>query len=272
MLMEIVTIAGFFIVCMTLLGALEYFWPAKSARPMFQTGWVTDVLHFFFSYWISRFIALMLVTFIVNSIDYPEVIDSFRRSIGASSILIQVVMVILIGDIVQYWMHRWMHEIPFLWKIHAIHHSSTTMDWLANARSHPIDQGSRRAFTLFALSFLGLSEEVLFPYWLLFAPLHSFFIHTNTSLRFPILRQIITTPEFHHWHHVTEPVNKNYASRLPFIDRIFGSYYLPTTKNPDVYGCADPVSDGYFSQLFYPFRKKVVSEPSEFDVVQQPGP
>lgn len=264
MISDILTIGGFFIVCIILFGAIEHFWPAQSARSRFKTNWNTDVLHFFISYWVSRFIAIFFVTFIVNSIDYHESIELFRHAIGSSPILLQIVLVILISDVVQYWMHRWMHEIPFLWKFHAIHHSSTTMDWLVNARSHPVDQGSRRAFTLLTLSLLGLSEDVLFPYWLVFAPLHSFFIHTNTRLRFPILRQIITTPEFHHWHHVVEPMNKNYASRLPVLDRIFGSYHLPSYKNPNNYGCMTPVPEGYLSQILYPFSNdKTVKCPDQ---------
>ncbi len=30
--------------------------------------------------------------------------------------------VLVIAELGQYWMHRWMHEKPLLWRLHAVHH------------------------------------------------------------------------------------------------------------------------------------------------------
>lgn len=58
--------------------------------------------------------------------------------------------------------------------------------------------------------------------------LWGFFIHANLRWRFGPLEWFVTTPAFHHWHHSRhEHINRNYASTLPFLDRLFGSYYLP---------------------------------------------
>jgi sterol desaturase/sphingolipid hydroxylase (fatty acid hydroxylase superfamily) len=63
-----------------------------------------------------------------------------------------------------------------------------------------------------------------------------FFIHANLRWRFGPLEWLISTPAFHHWHHTkTGPINRNYASTLPWLDRIFGTYYLPK-EWPDCYG------------------------------------
>ncbi len=55
-----------------------------------------------------------------------------------------------------------------------------------------------------------------------------FFIHANVRWRLGPLEWLISTPAFHHWHHtLAEPRDRNYASMLPWMDWIFGTYYLP---------------------------------------------
>ena len=56
-------------------------------------------------------------------------------------------------DFTVYWTHRFYHEIPFLWKFHAIHHSTETLDWASGFRAHPFDG------TLIAPAFILLVAE-----------------------------------------------------------------------------------------------------------------
>jgi sterol desaturase/sphingolipid hydroxylase (fatty acid hydroxylase superfamily) len=81
-------------------------------------------------------------------------------------------------------------------------------------------------------------------------------IHANVSWRFGLIRHILATPQYHHWHHAVEPVDVNFAVHLPVIDRIFRTQYLPRARWPSAYGLAGPpVPSGYWSQLAYPFRR-----------------
>jgi hypothetical protein len=67
----------------------------------------------------------------------------------------------------------------------------------------------------------------------------SFIVHANVNWRLGWLELFIATPSSHHWHHITEDkrcINKNYATFLPLIDRIFGSYYLPSKRWQLSYG------------------------------------
>jgi hypothetical protein len=64
-----------------------------------------------------------------------------------------------------------------------------------------------------------------------------------------------STPAFHHWHHaLTGPINRNFASTLPWLDRIFGTHYLPRTEWPAAYGIEAKLPDSPGGQLAYPLR------------------
>jgi len=73
-------------------------------------------------------------------------------------------------------------------------------------------------------------------------------------LRFPIIEQFITTPAFHHWHHTKiDHIDHNFAAMLPWIDRLFGTYYLPKTW-PEEYGIQSEMKPELSSQLLNPFH------------------
>jgi sterol desaturase/sphingolipid hydroxylase (fatty acid hydroxylase superfamily) len=64
-----------------------------------------------------------------------------------------------------------------------------------------------------------------------------FLIHANARWRLGPLEWLISTPAFHRWHHtVGEQRDRNYASMLSLMDRIFGTYHLPRNQWPSAYG------------------------------------
>jgi sterol desaturase/sphingolipid hydroxylase (fatty acid hydroxylase superfamily) len=82
-----------------------------------------------------------------------------------------------------------------------------------------------------------------------------FFIHANLRWRFGPLEWLVSTPAFHHWHHTRSgPINRNYASTLPWLDWIFGTAYLPRNELPTAYGIEADLPDTLIEQLGYPLR------------------
>ena len=80
------------------------------------------------------------------------------------------------------------------------------------------------------------------------------FQHANVRLRFPGLRWIVNTPEWHHWHHARDVEARNTNFGLPVVDKLFGTAYLPKGRRPDGFGIDDPVpATGYVAHLAYPF-------------------
>jgi sterol desaturase/sphingolipid hydroxylase (fatty acid hydroxylase superfamily) len=166
---------------------------------------------------------------------------------------------LVIGDIAYYWMHRWMHTVPLLWRFHAIHHSAPEIDFLVNTRMHPVDMLLSRFSGLIPLYVLGLAGPVdpnggmLAFFIIMSGKLWGFFVHANIRGPFWMFGWALTTPAFDHWHHAVTPANRNYASMLPWLDRIFGTYYLPSDSFPSAYGSDNLVSDNISDQLLLPF-------------------
>ncbi len=155
-----------------------------------------------------------------------------------------------------YWGHRLSHQVPLLWRFHSVHHSIEQMDWVASGRLHPLDSAFTQAFTVLPLFLLGYDAGV-FGGVAVFFTLLALFQHSNVRLRFPGLRWVINTPEWHHWHHAIDPEGRDRNFGLPIVDKVFGTAYLPKGHRPSGYGTHDPVPQGsYWSQMAYPFRAR----------------
>ena len=86
----------------------------------------------------------------------------------------------------------------------------------------------------------------------LLGTLLGFFIHANVRFRFGPLEYLVAMPAFHHWHHSrTDHIDHNYAATFPWIDRIFGTLYLPGHFPAD-YGIEAPLPSSITGQLLSP--------------------
>ncbi|MEL6921948.1 MAG: sterol desaturase family protein [Pseudomonadota bacterium] len=63
-------------------------------------------------------------------------------------------------DFVDYWNHRFMH-MPWLWPIHAVHHSDTDVNVFTAYRVHLLEGLLMRVTHIVALSWMGASPEAI---------------------------------------------------------------------------------------------------------------
>jgi sterol desaturase/sphingolipid hydroxylase (fatty acid hydroxylase superfamily) len=226
----------------------------------------TDLVYWFFTPLVTKtlgIIAVVVVAVILAlsagvPLDGEHLRELARRStwFGELPTGLQVLLVFALGDFVGYWLHRAFHG-RWLWKFHAIHHSSQDLDWLSATRLHPVNEILARALQAIPLIALGFDTRVVAAF-VPFIGLYAIALHANVRWTFGPLRYVIASPTFHRWHHTSEDagLDKNFAGLFPIWDLLFGTFYLPAGQQPERFGVSDPVPDGIVGQMLYPFRRE----------------
>jgi sterol desaturase/sphingolipid hydroxylase (fatty acid hydroxylase superfamily) len=227
---------------------------ALHPRRVLRRGWRTDVVHYLVNGTALR-IGLLVSVVVFGGALRLFVPAPLRDSIAASPSWIQVVAGLSIAMIGGYAGHRAAHEVPLLWRFHRVHHSIRELDWLAANHLHPLDETFTRSVAVLPLYAMGFGRPTLGAF-IVVITLQAIFIHANVRVNFGVLRWVIGTPLFHHWHHAREPqaYNSNYAGEFPALDALFGTLYLPN-RWPTQYGVDDTEPEGYLRQLAWPFRR-----------------
>jgi sterol desaturase/sphingolipid hydroxylase (fatty acid hydroxylase superfamily) len=237
--------------------AIEKIFPLYKGQLLFRREWQTDMVHFAVNHFIVG-LALLTVNFAIHRLFGWMVNDTVHAFVQRIPFIPQLLLCILVADLVQYWTHRSYHEIPFLWRFHAVHHSAKTMDWLAGSRQHILELLCTRVGVLGALYVLGFEKEVMDVY-IIVVGFQAVFNHANVHLPWGPLKYIIVTPDFHHWHHSSDDVaiDRNYAAHYAFLDHLFGTAIKGQQGFPEKYGVqGDYMPDGFVNQLLFPFRSR----------------
>lgn len=260
----------FFLLNLIFLGAIfipiERFF-RKVDQPILRYEWREDLLYFLVSTLFVQMLTFLSLAPSMAILSSTNWANGIRGAIASQPVVLQFLEIMFLTDLVQYWFHRTFHQIPALWKFHAVHHSAQAMDWLAGSRMHIVEVVLLRVFTTLPMYVMGFAESALYAY-IFFVYILSVFIHSNVRIPFGPLGLIIATPRFHHWHHgiEREAIDKNFAIHFPVLDMIFGTYHMPEDRWPEGYGIGGhPVPKGYWRQFLYPFKSKKEDVGSEKD-------
>lgn len=250
---------------------LERLLPLHPRQKTLRPGWRVDLMHVFLSGAVIR-LGVTLLILGASLMSLSVVPAAVREAVRAQPDWLEFVELLLLSDLFFYAAHRLCHAVPVLWRFHAVHHSSETMDWLATYRVHPVDQIFNSAMIALPAIVLGFSPGALLAYALIYR-IHSPLLHSNVGVDFGPLGRIFTSPRFHHWHHAdqAEAYDRNFAGQLSFIDRLFGTHH-PTAPGalPERYGVGGAVPATYTGQLLQPFGVKV-GRPVEPTAVPAPA-
>lgn len=233
---------------------IEKLFALRKDQPVFRPEWQTDLHHFIVNHMVIGFM-LLATNLLVHKLFGWATVDGIRGWVGALPFWIGLPMIILVADLVQYWTHRAYHEVPLLWRLHAVHHSVKHMDWLAGSRQHILEILITRTLVLAPIFLMGFSKDVIDAY-IIVVGFQAVFNHANVSVRLGPLRHVIVTPNFHHWHHSQdrEALDKNYAAHFAFIDHLFGTAVKSDRLWPERYGVlGDYVPNGFWKQFKFPF-------------------
>jgi sterol desaturase/sphingolipid hydroxylase (fatty acid hydroxylase superfamily) len=236
---------------------LELFAPQRPEQTKFHPEWRTDAIYFAISHLAVQYTAVLIIL-PAETLFGNAGLEGLHTQVSSWPFAVQLFSAMFLADIFQYTAHRFFHANPVMWRFHAVHHSIKTMDWVAGSRLHLVDVLITRAFSYLPLYAMGFSIEVFYTYVAIVA-IQAVSAHANISIPFGPLKYLLVTPQFHHWHHSEDPAhyNKNFAIHFPFIDRLFGTYYLPENEWPKSVGLGkQEVPKGYLRQFFYPFTRR----------------
>lgn len=142
--------------------------------------------------------------------------------------VVVVVIAVILLDGAIYWQHRIFHRVPWLWRMHAVHHSDKDLDVSSALRFHPLEILLSMAIKFAVIAVLGAPALSVLIFEVL---LNAMAMFNHSNLRLPAtweqpLRRIIVTPDMHRIHHSERihECNSNYGFNLSIWDRLFNSY------------------------------------------------
>lgn len=221
--------------------------------------WRTDLAYYFVGHILVQFI-LIAVTASTTTMDALIASDTVKAAIQSWPIWLQFILAVFVADLFQAGLHRIYHNVPFLWRFHAVHHSSRHMDWLAGSRIHLIEILLTRSAVLTPLVVLGFSAPAINGYVILVG-VQAVLAHANLRINFGWLEYVLVTPRYHHWHHArhADYMDVNYAIHLPLVDMLMGTFKRPPANTwPEEYGVMklETVPTGIVAQTLMPLRTK----------------
>jgi lathosterol oxidase len=238
---------------------LERAFARRPEQPVLRRGWRTDLAHFFASHLLVQATSLLTVApalLLFRAVPLSA-LGTLQQGVAALPVAVQLPLAVLVADLAGYAAHRAFHAVPFLWRFHAVHHSSEALDWLAGSRLHPVDAVATRAAVFLPLFALGFERAALAAY-LVWVSAQATWIHANLRGAPAWLEALLATPRFHHWHHAADPEarERNFAVHLPVVDRWFGTHHLPSGRWPERYGVdGETAPAGWVAQLVWPLRR-----------------
>lgn len=173
----------------------------------------------------------------------------------------QVLLALVIFDLGLYVIHRASHGLGWLWRLHAIHHSSRRIYWVNGQRRHLLHEVVEGAPGLIVLLVIG-APPAAFATAVAIVTLHLLLQHANIDYRLGALRRLFSVAELHRWHHQRrwQDVQGNYAAVFSIWDQLFGTALAWRGNAPADVGMDDEpdLPNTYVGQLVWPFTRRRV--------------
>lgn len=176
---------------------------------------------------------------------------------------------VLLEEYIHYWIHRWSHSIPWLWRLHKPHHVPEHVNlsvayrenWLwfvvvpNPLMSAILVWGGQPEAAFAAVAWKGSSEFMVHSNTRWDLKLHEFWL-TRPLMR--VVEKLITLPDTHHAHHGIGKYGHgmcNFGSFLFLFDVLHGTAEFPRHAQ-ERFGVPERVKvEPWYEQLWWPMAK-----------------
>ncbi|MCT7602097.1 sterol desaturase family protein [Aliarcobacter butzleri] len=234
--------------------AIVYFYVTKKNSRLITSSklWLhpsakLDYYYFFLSYFIN---ILLLVPFIVSAKTVALFVnkelyfyfDYYDNSFFSYKqiVLMYTISIFVVSDFTRYWLHRFLHTIPFLWEFHKIHHSAKVLTPITFYRVHPVENflfGLRYSLSVGFVTgvfiyFFGAKVDIYMVFGVniilfVFSLFGSNLRHSHIPFSYgEFIEKWLLSPKQHQIHHDKKHFNKNFGGYIAIWDRLFGSLTL----------------------------------------------
>ncbi len=213
-----------------LIGLIILFFSMEMAviRPFNLKGKFNHLFHSFLFQVFAIFMGSLLGFMSITTFDFIVennfgLFNWFSIPIG-----LKIIIGFFLIDFADYWLHRFDHKIPILWRFHRVHHSDTSMDASTALRTYPTEFIYFTIGELVISLIFGLDIMSMNIFLLLLLPVQ-FIQHTN--IQYPIwidktFGWLLMMPNFHKVHHEQDQfyTDSNYGTLFIIWDRLFGTF------------------------------------------------
>lgn len=142
--------------------ALEWSRPWRKEQAKFRKDFWLDAFYMFFNFFLFSLIIYNAASAVVVDALNNGILRLTGFDLQASNPLRTWPLwgVLLVGfvvrDFVQWWVHRLLHRVDFLWQFHKVHHSVEQMGFAAHLRFHWMETVVYRTIEYLPLALLGI--------------------------------------------------------------------------------------------------------------------
>lgn len=223
-----------FIGLFLILALAEHLLPRRSLRAKKPNRWLTNWAIIIFDSLTLRLLAIAIPALAVGA-----AWDASARGYGLFNqtnwpLWIEFLLALLILDFLIWAQHLITHKVPFLWRLHRVHHADTDIDVTTAIRFHPVEIALSMLLKVGAVYALGPAAIAVLVFEILLNGC-AMFNHANLNLPKPVdafLRLFLVTPDMHRVHHSDKRAehDSNYGFSISIWDRLFNTY-IPEPKD-----------------------------------------
>jgi sterol desaturase/sphingolipid hydroxylase (fatty acid hydroxylase superfamily) len=171
----------------------------------------------------------------------------------------EIPLAMVVMSFCSFMFHRLSHHVPWLWKLHGVHHAPPKVNVANNSVNQFLDVTLNSLASQLPLFLLGLSQPAVFAATV-FKAAQGYGVHANIDVKLGWLNYLFVTPEQHRLHNSTVPHESgHYAADLPFWDLLFGSFTWAPDRTPRTVGLQDPTAfpsvRSVLANQVHPFRR-----------------
>ncbi len=147
------------------------------------------------------------------------------------------IVAFVVLDLVIYAQHVVFHHMPWLWRLHRVHHADLDIDVSTGVRFHPIEILLSMLIKMATVALFGIPAAAVVAFEVTLNAT-ALFNHSNVALPCGVdrvVRLLVVTPDMHRVHHsvVRTETDSNFGFNLPWWDRLFGTYRAEPAASHD---------------------------------------